>query len=149
MPTTTVSFHGRAFEARDSTLEIWLACLADEIDRLPDAPDWLREARDEWNDAAVGHFGFGIDPDLDGHVTDEGRRRLVLDIARRARARMEGFGPVVSPDTLNGLREWGPDVRYGTPVAAEQLTRPADYFIRLLDGTLGADETDARVFAGT
>jgi hypothetical protein len=48
MGSTYVDLHGQGFEASDATLEVWLLLLVDEIDRLENPPQWLKEVREEW-----------------------------------------------------------------------------------------------------
>jgi hypothetical protein len=47
--------------------------------------------------------------------------------------------------TLNGLRDRGHGYEYTQVVAAEHFLRPAEYFIKLLEGHLATDEIDARI----
>jgi hypothetical protein len=145
MGSSTIKLAGRGFEANDSTLEIWLALLIDEIDERADAPGWLRETREAWEVMATQHFGFGVVLGLDEIASDAQRRDLLLGVAHAALARLRSFGPSIPVATLNGLRDWGHGYEYTHAVAAEHFLLPAEYFIKLLEGHLGPDEIDARI----
>ena len=43
MGSTYIDYRGKGFEANDSEIEIWLALMVQEIDKLPQPPDWLRD----------------------------------------------------------------------------------------------------------
>ncbi len=103
MGVSDVTFKGVEFSAPDSALEIWLKLMSDAIDELPDAPDWLRELRDDWYLQATEHFGFGIVPNLDQHLVDEARRRTLLDVSRQAMARLDALGDPLTAQALNSI----------------------------------------------
>jgi hypothetical protein len=145
MGSTSIEFRGREFEANDSTMEVWLALLVDEIRAMPDAPDWLRHISEEWTIMGTSHFGFGVDPNLDELISDDERRDVVLTIARRAMARLESLGPLIPAETLNGLRDWGAGFTFARDAEAKYFLEPARYFIKLLEGTLLPEENDARL----
>jgi hypothetical protein len=145
MSSTTVVFRGHEFEANDVALEVWLALLADEVEAGADSPEWLRKAAEEWNVAATGHFGYGVDPDLDDIVTDDARREVVLAKARRALGRLQALGPTIPATTLNALRDWGAGYVFTSDADARYFLRTAQYFIKLLEGSLLPEENDARL----
>ena len=144
MGSTFVDFKGHGFEADDSTLEVWLALLVDEINRTQDAPQWLRDLREEWEIRATAKFGFGVMPGLDDVVTDDSRRLAILALATRALERLKGLGDPIPQGTLNAIRDWGEGSNYLGDVAAVNFVRPAEYFIKLLEGRLAPEEIDAR-----
>lgn len=47
------------FEVPDPVLEVWLSLPVDEVDSLPDAPERLRVAPDDWQALATEELGFG------------------------------------------------------------------------------------------
>jgi hypothetical protein len=149
MGSTYVRFRNQGFEANDSTLEVWLALLADAVGDMPSVPAWLQEAREEWDIQATAQFGFGVMPGLDRFVTDDERRAIVTDLCRRALVRLEAMGDPIPAATLNGIRDWGKDSGYTGDVGAINFLRPARYFIKLLEGRLGPGEVDARFPSGT
>jgi hypothetical protein len=146
MSSTTVTFRGKEFEAADSVLAVWLELLVHEIDRLEEVPPWLREARDEWHLQATAGFGFGVIPALDEFVVDDERRALVLQLSERARQAIERWGDPVDPNVLNDLNTGGSDGAFLSAVPAEAFRRVADYFIKLLRGTLSPAEVDSRIY---
>lgn len=144
MSTSSVQFRGSSFVANDATLEVWLALVADEIDGMPDPPDWLADLRDDWDIQATSGFGFGVVPELDRWAADEARREVLVEVCERAYARLEQAGDPVPAGFLNGLRDWDGGRCFAQDVDADKLRRPARYFIKLLQGRLTADEADAR-----
>ena len=144
MSSTFVSFHGQGFEANDSALEIWLAILVNEIRKLDQIPDWLREVRDEWHLQSTAGFGFGVMPRLDDFVTSEERRVSILKLAHQALDKLKGFGETVSREELNLLMTGGEGATFTQDVPSSELVRPARYFIKLLEGNLASWETDSR-----
>jgi hypothetical protein len=145
MSSTTVAFRGHEFEANDTALEVLLALLVDEIEASADSPEWLRKAAEEWNVAATAHFGYGVDPDLDDIITDDSQREAVLAKARQALKRLQALGPSISARTLNALRDWGTGYEFTRDVDAQHFVRTAEYFIKLLEGSLRPEENDARL----
>ncbi len=144
MSSTYVRFRDRGFEANDSILEIWLALLVKEIDRLQDVPDWLRETRDEWHLQSTAGFGFGVIPGLDRFITSEDKLQTILAIAARALRRLEMCGPTISAEELNSLATGGEGATFTRGVPASEFIRTARYFIKLLEGTLQPGESDSR-----
>lgn len=146
MGSTFVEFNDRGFEANDAQIEIWLLLLVDEIDKLTDPPDWLREVRQEWHLQATAGFGFGVVPGLDSIVTNAERRDVILDLSSKAMARLHDYGPSIRKDELNAIQGGNESGYFTDDVEAELFKRMGDYFIKLLSGDLKTDETDARIF---
>src|SRR5262245_36694404 len=144
MSSTFVDFGGKGFEAHDAVLEVWLALLVRQIDELGEAAGWLREARSEWHLQASAGFGFGVMPQLDRFLSDRQRRLAVLTLCRRAIAELEDYGEVIPRDVLNALQTGGAEATFTRDAPALIFLRTGRYFIKLLNGTLSANETDAR-----
>lgn len=144
MGSSEVAFGGLSFEASDSCLEVWLALLVREIDRLGVVPDWLQVIRKEWDLQATAGFGYGVMADLDRFVTDEGRRDAILSLCAGALARLDAMGPVLSAAELDALGTGGEGTHFTSDVPADAFVRTARCFIGVLDGTLASSETDAR-----
>jgi len=144
MSSSFVRFGDHGFEADDSALEVWLMLLIKEIDKANSLPDWLQALREEWWLQATEGFGFGVTPNLDGFVTDEYRRELVLTLCHGAQEALRQYGDLISADALNALHTGGEGAVFTQDVPAEQFLRTADYFIKLLQGSLSPSETDAR-----
>jgi hypothetical protein len=143
MGSTFVDFRGNGFEASDTALEVWLALLVQEIDKMEHTPAWLLEVRDEWHLQATAAFGFGVMPGLDRFISDEERRESILGLCLRAQTRLKQFGDVISRENLNALQT-GEGSAFTNDVPAEVFLRTARYFIKLLQGTLASNEVDAR-----
>src|SRR5690349_8573410 len=101
MSSTFVRFRGQGFEANDSALEVWLALLVREIDKMGHLPDWVSEVRDEWHLQSTAGFGFGVMPRLDDFVISEERRNTILTLSRQALKKLESYGQIVSREELN------------------------------------------------
>ena len=126
-------------------MEVWLALLIREIDQLPDRPDWLQEARDDWHEQATGGFGFGIVMNLDRFVSDETRRSLLASLVERALGWLARHSDSFTRDELNAMGVGGQRNSFTRDVPTEVFARVGRYFQRLLDGTLSLQENDARI----
>jgi hypothetical protein len=144
MGSTFINYKGRGFEANDSAIEVLLKLLVEEIDKIGEAPGWMREMRDDWDLQATAGFGFGVMPGLDQFIIDDSRRTTVIDLARRTLSKLESWGDPVPRETLNSLHTGGEGASFGGDVPAGLFLRTARYFIKLLEGTLEPWETDAR-----
>jgi hypothetical protein len=144
MGSTYVDFHGQGFEASDATLEVWLLLLVDEIDRLENPPQWLKEVREEWYAQGTAGFGFGVMPGLDQFVTGPECRDAILDFSAKAMRRLRGLGPMIPVDQLNAIMRGGKGTVFTEPVSSAVFEKVGDYFVRLLRGELSPEETDAR-----
>jgi len=144
MGSTFIDYRAQGFEANDGAIEVLLALLVQEIDKLDQIPDWLREARDEWELQATAGFGFGVMPELDRFITDDSRRYTVIDLTRRALKELESWGDPITSETLNDLETGGKNSTFTEDVPAAIFLRTARYFLKLLEGTLEPWETDAR-----
>lgn len=118
--------------------------LVDEVQRLPEIPEWLEDAATDWDVAATAHYGFGVPTNLDVIVTDDARCKLMLHLCHAAWDRIVSWGDPVDTTTLNGLRDWGHGYSFRAPVNACILLRPALFFTKLLRGDLTPEECDAR-----
>lgn len=141
MGSTFVDFQGQGFEAYDATLEVWLHLLVGEIDKQESVPAWLQEARAEWNLQATAGFDFGIMPGLDHFVTSDERRETLLTLCEGAMERLAQYGPTIPQRDLNAMNTSG---TFTEDVPAKLFQSVGAYFQKLLGGTLGEEETDAR-----
>lgn len=145
MGSTSIRFRGQAFEASDDTLEVWLALLVREINKLDNIPAWLREVRDEWELQSTAGFGFGVMPGLDRFITDDEQRDVILGLSRQALKKLEGYDQVIPHEALNALKTGGEAAPYTQDVPVWRFLRPARYFAKLIEGSLPPSEKDARV----
>jgi hypothetical protein len=133
MGTSRVWFAGNFMDAPDPVLEVWLRLLVLEVDRLERVPDWLRDARNDWQDLATQEFGFGVVPNFDCVVTEPSRRALLRELGQRVVARLEALGDPIPADALNGIGAGSADSAFPHDVPASTFTEPAIAFVRLLD----------------
>ena len=144
MGSTFVEYRGMGFEASDTTLEVLLAMLVDEIDAMPNPPAWLRALRDYWNEICTAQYGYGVMPGLDRYLTEDAQRDVIVALLARVLSRLEAFGAEAPAEFLNGLRDWGRESQFSMAVEGELLRRPVRFLIHLLQGNLGPGEIDAR-----
>ena len=85
MSTSYVGFAGKGFFLNDGHLEFLLHLLANEVDRLKDAPPWLLEARGHWRLQSVIRATGCVDPGLRQFLTTSERVALALELATKAR----------------------------------------------------------------
>ena len=78
-------YRGVGFWCRDGLLEVWLATVVDELDRMQRAkplPPWLRRLRDDWRAQATIVYDGVVTCRLDDHVVDEHRRAELSELCR-------------------------------------------------------------------
>jgi len=146
MASTYIEYRKKGFEANDGFMAVWLLLIIDEIDKLTNAPTWLTTLRDDWFLEATEGFGYGVDPALDHYIHTSGQRDTMLTLAERALMRLKGYGPSISCDELNRIREHGKDFRFTSDLPIDEFVRTAEFFTRLLREELRPDETDSRIF---
>src|SRR5580700_5178059 len=105
MGDSYIWFSGHDFNATDGPIEIWLLLLVEQIDRLSGVPGWLKDARDHWLRQATVESGYGVYPNLDEIVTDEGRRLTLISISQHALQDLRRHGDIVKKDDLNRLSQ--------------------------------------------
>lgn len=147
MGSTFVEFRGRGFEANDAQIEIWLLLLVDEIVKLTNPPDWLKEVRQEWYLQGTAGFGFGVMPGLDDVVTNAERRDVILDLSAKVMKRLRDYGPVIRKDELNSIQRSDESNYFTDDVDTALFEKMGYYFVKLLREELNPDETDARIFS--
>jgi len=115
-----IHFRGRGFWAENTSLSIWLCALAEEISRVEPLPEWLQVARDHWafqaRDAEftplLREERRAHDPEdavgciftsLDGHLNEDEKISLLIEVSERALSRLEQEGPLLSAEVLKTL----------------------------------------------
>lgn len=131
MGTSEVDYRGKEFSAPDWVLQVWLRLLLDEVDKLDPLPDWLFEARENWQFQATHNLGQGIVLDLDNLLNEDERRRVVLKSAMSALARLRSLGDPIPAATLAALSPQ--DSPPSTDVEAKVLLESGEDFVDLLD----------------
>jgi hypothetical protein len=132
MGTSIITYRDKTIETEDAIMEVWLKILVDEIDKLQQKHEWLVDARTEWEIVAVNEFGFGVIPELDQYIKDESQMKIVLGLARCARARLLTLGHPISPETLNSLGAGQSTSRFTRALPLQAFLQVADAFIGLL-----------------
>jgi hypothetical protein len=127
MGSSFTKSRGHGFWTRDPLLEVWLRVLANEVDRLPSVPTWLRTARTNWHIQATSGFNGFVSAGLDETLTDAERSRFVEGLCVAALARLRQAGPLLSCDYLNRLME-DPASGYATDPATGEFTRDAEAY---------------------
>ena len=113
MGTSFVKYKGNGFWSWDGYLEHLLFLLSQTIAPSPDE-SWLNEVRDHWREQASGVFGAYIHPNLDVYITDQHRRRVIVELIEH----------VVS-----------------TPGVTKEVSETAQLMKRLLSGEITTDES--------
>jgi hypothetical protein len=131
---TSLGNHG--FWARDTTIELWLYLLADEVRKLDEMPEWLREASDNWTEqATVGMTGC-VSACLDEYASTPERAALVLTLAERALASLRARGSSLPVTWLNSLGLGGPGSYFTGDSPADPFLQTGDTFVKLLRGEI-------------
>lgn len=120
-------YRGRGFFTADAYVQLLLAFLCEEIDRVPETPDWVRKTRADWHKQATNGTRGLVWPGLDEHLgEDPDRVNVVLTLVDRVRQRLEDYGEAVAKDVVNdfGTGRWGdrPEDRgFGADVPTDVL----------------------------
>lgn len=113
MSKSSIEFRGKQIWWGDGDIELWLYSLARGVDRMPDPPRFLRDAREIWRQEYSIGFGGAPDPHLDEICTSDDRIRIVLELSRHALATLEQ-NPVIprqelARDAVGGDYLWTAD----------------------------------------
>lgn len=133
------------FWARDSTVELWLYLLAQTIDSHPEAPPWLRQAREDWHLQATAGFVGYVSANFDRHLAhDPDREAVFLALLGDLRERIAAYGLAIPVDVANSFGTGGPGSRYLRDVETAVLHRFTDAVAGLVRGQVTWD-TSRRV----
>lgn len=136
MGTSFVSFQNHGFWTRDASLELWLRLLAAEVERLEEAPGWLRTAAEDWKTQATAGMTGCVAANLDECASTPDRIVLLLALSESALESLRARGSVLSMAWLNSLGLGGPGSYFAADVPAEVFVRTGETFIELLRGQL-------------
>jgi hypothetical protein len=126
MAKSFVKFGEYGFWVSDGPLEYWLYFLADEINKLPQAPLWLQEAGESWQLQSTGICAGCVNVGLDTYITTPERRSLFIAMSVEAGRAVQGLlhkeetGHIASHRIKN--------------MPANDVVKLAVQFIRLLKG---------------
>lgn len=145
MGSTFVPYRAGGFEANDAALEVWLLLLVEAIDQLAEVPDWLSQARADWQLQATAGFGFGVVPELDELITSAARRDLILALCERALKRLRAYGDIIPRAELNRISQATEQAYFTRDAETAFFLETGEAFIRLLrDAPDQEDELPAR-----
>lgn len=136
MGSSFTSFHGHGFWTRDASIELWLYLLANEVRGLDEAPDWLRDAADDWTTQATVGLSGCISAGLDEYASSPERIRVLLSISESAVASLRARGSILSMAWLNSLGLGGPGSQFAADVPASVFLLTGETFIKLLQGEI-------------
>jgi hypothetical protein len=135
MSSSRIHFRRRFIDVSDAAMEVYLRLVVGAIDAIPEPPPWLVAAREEWNTAATIGTGFGVIPELDGFIVDEGRRKMILGFCEAATKRLREFGDPIPAAILNALGAGPPDSWFERDVPAAVFRDTATQFTELVRNT--------------
>ena len=109
MGTSFTRYRGKGFWTRDGQIQVWLYLLIEEIDRLGDAPAWLRELREDWLvQSTLGASGC-VSAELDQVATSPDRVEALVELSERALSRLPERGPRLTLEVPYSYGTQGPD----------------------------------------
>lgn len=128
-----IHFRERGFWAANTPLSIWLCALAAEISRVEPLPEWLQSARDHWSFQATEAEDVleCIFTNLDGHLNEDEKVSLLIDVSERALSRLEQEGPLLSAEVLKALDLPGDAIG---EVEASPCVNVGEHWLALLRG---------------
>jgi len=132
-------YRDRGFWSRDSSLELWLFLLAQEVKQLDNPSDWLCVAAEDWQIQATGGFVGCISAGLDEFVSTPDRAATLVELSKQALATLHKKGEVLTAEWLNSLSLSGTGSYFMRDVPTEVVLRIGDAFVRLLCGEITWD----------
>jgi hypothetical protein len=133
MGSSFVSLNDYGFWISDGFLQLWLHFLAQQVDAIPEAPDWLQNAGDYWRiQSKWGGVGC-VDAGLDDYAATPEQVDLLITLSHQALTTIHNYGDVLSTEQLNSLDlagVWTKDIPTRKMIALGQQ------FIKLLKGEL-------------
>lgn len=135
MASSFVEFKGSGFWANDFYLEVWVYYFVKEIEKINSPiPVWLQELKQDWlKMATVGMLG-SINLSLDSYVTDEERKKVLLDIAKKTNHSFFNNGDVLPLEIAN--KPFKPTKYFTEPPETSTVLKVGKFFIKLLRGKL-------------
>ncbi|MFB7267778.1 hypothetical protein ACFCXH_37410 [Streptomyces nojiriensis] len=133
MATSNLDYCGSGFWVRDEQAEVWLYLLAQEAKAVPDAPEWLAGACDDWEmQATTGFVGF-VSSCLDEHLrTEPARVALALHLSERVLQQLLAWTPAIPKDLVNSYGTGGHDEGFDADLPVEPMLACGRAFIGLL-----------------
>jgi hypothetical protein len=118
--------------------------LVQEIGRINPLPPWLEVVREDWDFQSKAGLGYGINLRLDEFVTTPEQAEQITSISRTVLRGLLQRGPFIEASQLNALGTGGEGHFWTDRLPISMFSIVGEYFIKLLEGNLSPDETDAR-----
>ncbi|MCN0178243.1 hypothetical protein [Salinispora arenicola] len=132
-----MDYRGSGLLVRDYQAEVWLYLLAQEARKVPAAPVWLIDARDDWETQATAGFMGCVSSCLDEHLeTELDRTAFVLDLSERVLRRLHDWSPAIPKDLVNSFGAGGEQESFNSDPPTGPLLACGHAFISLLRGEL-------------
>lgn len=143
MGSSLLKYRDMGIWAQDSTTQVWLHMLLQEIDAEPDLPDWAQNLRKDWfhqaTDASVGGITIG----LDQYANSTDRVSWLIRLSEQALLRLASYGDIISKDVLNALPH-AVGVYWTNGCETDVFMQLGRKFVELLRGELTIDPADPR-----
>jgi hypothetical protein len=122
---------GSHFYLRDGLMEVWLALVVDELDRVPphDRAPWMARMREDLHYQATIVFDGLLAARLDRHLDDEGKLRWFETLCRKLRSDLDAGAFTPGPFAARvGAGRWD-------EAMPQRLTRVTDAVLWLTSGS--------------
>jgi hypothetical protein len=135
MAKSFVEFRGYGFWSDDAFLEVWVYHFVTEVEKFDKVhPDWLLKLKQHWfKMATVGMLGT-IELSLDHYVSDEKRRLMLLELAKKTNHFFYIQGDVLPLELAN--KPYDSKNGFLEPPQTKWFLKVGVFFIRLLRGKL-------------
>ncbi|SRR5258708_16103354 len=143
MGSSLVKYRDMGIWAHDSTIQVWLHMLLQEIDAELDQPEWTQYLRQNWFYQATGAGVGCVTVGLDQYATSADRVSWLLHLSEKALIRLASYGDVISKDVLNAFPHAEGDY-WINDCKTDEFIQLGRKFIKLLRGELTVDPNDPR-----
>ncbi|HYF00836.1 MAG TPA: hypothetical protein VEJ18_18080 [Planctomycetota bacterium] len=138
MGKTFVEYRGKGFFLHTGHLELLVHLLAQEVDRLPDAPPWLRRLQAHWCEHATSGAIDIVLLFLDEPLTSPERVALVLQVAENVRRSILARTTPFSEE--KAVNRFGRAVSLTGDIPKTWAVQGVEALIKLLKGELRPDD---------
>jgi hypothetical protein len=133
--SSNLDYRGSGFWVRDYQAEVWLYLLAQQAKAVPDAPAWLRAAREDWEIQATAGFMGCVSSCLDDHLgTEPDRVALTVDLSERVMRQLHDWSPAIAKGLVNSFGTGGEEESFNGDLPVGPLLACGRGFIALLRG---------------
>lgn len=143
MGSSFTRYRGVGFWTNDATIELWLFMLSREVEKLPQPPDWLSRAGEQWRvTSTCGMIGC-VSACLDEYASTTESIGIIMQVAEGALSELRSKGESLSVDWLNSLALGSPGDAFTRDLPTEMFTQVGKAFIELLNGEFSVGSSDA------